>query len=80
MKVVKPNNQVQLRDVKPGNVVEVKWDDRVTYYLVCKDPGQMTHSGKTLVNIETGRIVYKPNHLFCTKVKASFQIGENNGK
>lgn len=68
----------QLGDLKPGNCFRSKWDDREGFYIISKtnaDPSIQTPRGKVLVvNLETGRAVFKPLSLMVEVINVELHI------
>lgn len=62
-----------LDKIKPGNVVRIKYDGQEGFYIVCKSSDQsiQTPAGRVLVvNLETGRALFKPLNLTVEIVTA----------
>ena len=70
------NHKTELGDVKPGNSVQLSWDSRITTYMVVKTETDFAKGKIPLVNLETGRLVFKPRVLLCAKVSATITLKE----
>lgn len=66
--------KAKLEDIKPGNSVQIVWDGRTTTYMITKTDKDFANGKVPLVNLETGRLVFKPKSLSCVKVSATVTI------
>lgn len=68
------SDQTPLENVKPGNSVQISWDGVTTTYMVAKSPTDFAQGKIPLVNLTTGRLVFKPRGLNCTKVSVTINV------